>query len=247
MRSLLFTVALYSLATGLPNYHVKGHEWLPAGPRDSRSPCPGLNVLANHGWLPRSGKNIDLPTLQAAVSGAYNYAPDTFDGAFKQAQACNLTTTGNSSTFNLADLAKHDCIEFDGSLSRNDFYLGDDLHFDPRIWATTAKRLGLDHVSHGPLSKYVTVEQAAKARAARVADAMKANRKFNASENEMLGSPGTTALYLVTLWDDAVGAAPKEWIKSFFEWERLPFTRPLKQKTNDDINAMFQRVQAVKV
>jgi hypothetical protein len=31
------------------------------------------------------------------------------------------------------------------------------------------------------------------------------------------------------------------------EWERLPFTRPLKQKTGDDIGAMFARVQAVQV
>ncbi|KAM0261049.1 hypothetical protein ACHAQJ_002488 [Trichoderma viride] len=240
-------MTLCSFATGLPSHPIGGHEWLPAGPRDSRSPCPGLNVLANHGWLPRSGKNIDLPTLRTAVSGAYNYAPDTFDGPFQQAQACNLTTTGNSSTFNLADLAKHDCIEFDGSLSRNDFYFGDDLHFDPKIWATMSKRLGLDDIGRDPMSKYVTVEQAAKARAARVADAMRVNPTFNASANEIQGSPGTTALYLVTLWDDAVGAAPKEWIKSFFEWERLPFTRPLKQKTNDDIGAMFQRIEAVQV
>lgn len=175
-----------------------------------------MNVLANHGWLPRSGKNIDLPTLHAAVSGAYNYAPDTFDSAFQQAITCNLSTTGNPSTFNLADLVKHDCIEFDGSLSRNDFYFGDALHFDPKIWGTTAKRLGLYDIGRDPKSKYVTVEVAAKARAERVADAMRVNPTFNASANEMQGSPGTTALYLVTLWDDAVGAAPKAWVKSFF-------------------------------
>lgn len=90
------------------------------------------------------------------------------------------------------------------------------MHFDPRIWATMSKRLGLYDVGRDPMSKYVTVEQAAKARASRVADAMRVNPTFNASTNEMLGSPGTTALYLVTLWDEAVGAAPKEWIKSFF-------------------------------
>jgi hypothetical protein len=157
-----------------------------------------------------------LPTIRVAVSSAYNYAPETFDTAFKQAQDFNLTTTGNFSTFNLADLAKHDDVEFDGSLSRNDFYFGDDLHFDPKIWATMSKRLGLDDIGRDPMSKYVTVEQAAKARAARVADAMRVNPTFNASATEITGSPGTTALYLVTLWDDAVGAVPKEWIKSFF-------------------------------
>src|SRR6266540_1252014 len=99
--------------------------------------------MANHGWLPRSGKNIDLAAVQFAVTGAYNYAPATFDSAFAQALSFNLTTTGNSSTFHLADLAKHDDIEFDGSLSRNDFYFGDNLHLDPAIWSTVAEKLGL--------------------------------------------------------------------------------------------------------
>ncbi|KAL5091323.1 hypothetical protein Trisim1_003290 [Trichoderma cf. simile WF8] len=249
MRVLFFTMALSSVATALPNHPFKGHEWIPAGPGDSRSPCPGLNVLANHNYLPRSGKNIDLPSIQAAVAAAYNYAPTTFDSAFIQAQDCHLTTTGNFSTINLSDLAKHghNCVEFDGSLSRNDLFFGDNLHFDPKIWATMAKRLDLNKVSHDPKSKYITVEQAAKARAARVADAMKANPNFTASDLEMNGSPGTTALYLTTLWDDTVGGAPKEWVKSFFEWEKLPFTRPLKQKTGEDIGNMLTAVLAVKV
>ncbi|KAL7911757.1 Chloroperoxidase [Trichoderma velutinum] len=225
MRGLFFTMALGSLATALPNFPAKGHEWIPAGPRDSRSPCPGLNVLANHGYLPRSGKNIDLPTLQAAVSGGFGYVPDTFDFVFAGALACHLSSTGNSSTFSLSDLANptngHECVEFDGSLSRNDLYFGDNLHFDPKIWATMSKRLGLND----PKSKYLTADVAEAARVARVADAKKANPKFNASALEMMGSPGTTALYLNTLTDKN-GNVPKEWVKTFFEWERLPFTTP---------------------
>lgn len=127
-----------------------------------------------------------------------------------------LSTTGNISTFNLADVAKHGYMEFDGSLSRNDFYFGDNLHFDPKIWATMSQRMALNEVTNDPTSKYVTVEVAAKARAARVADAMKANPTFNASALEMVGSPGTTALWLTTLWDESAGAAPKAWVKSFF-------------------------------
>ncbi|EHK48623.1 uncharacterized protein TrAtP1_009602 [Trichoderma atroviride] len=249
MRGLFFISTLGSLASGfaMPNFPVKGHEWIPAGPQDSRSPCPGINVLANHGYLPRNGKNIDLPTLQNAVAAAYNYAPNTFDDVFAQVQAMQLSTTGNISTFNLADVTKHGYMEFDGSLSRNDFYFGDAQHFDPKIWATMVERLALNKVTKDPMSKYVTIETAAKARAARVADAMKANPTFNASALEVQGSPGTTALYLTTLWDDSVGAAPKEWIKMFFEFERLPFTKPKTQKTNTDIGNMFAKVQAVQV
>jgi hypothetical protein len=221
--------------------------------------------MANHGWLPRSGKDIDLAALQHAVVGAYNYAPDSFDGAFEQALDLNVTTTGNRSTFHLSDLAKHDAVEFDGSLSRNDFYFGDTLHFDPAIWGTVAHNLGLNDKKTG---KYVTVETAAKARAARVRDAMRVNPTFNASANQMQGSPGTTALYLTTLWDDKADGAQKSWIKAFFrrfcnclrlcndadyptEDERLPYSEGYKvrdiQRGNSSIFAIFERILAVKV
>ncbi|KAJ3926022.1 MAG: Chloroperoxidase, partial [Lentinula lateritia] len=44
----------------------------PVFPRDARAPCPGLNTLANHGYIPRSGRNIDFITLVAAIMEVYN-------------------------------------------------------------------------------------------------------------------------------------------------------------------------------
>lgn len=31
------------------------HKWVAPGPNDIRGPCPGLNSLANHGYIPHSG------------------------------------------------------------------------------------------------------------------------------------------------------------------------------------------------
>ncbi|KAH6838548.1 Chloroperoxidase [Chaetomium sp. MPI-CAGE-AT-0009] len=238
---------LFGLATAVPE--PKGHEYH-RDLADNRSPCPGLNVLANHGFLPRSGLNIDLATLRYAVNAGFNYEPKSLDGAFNAAIGFNLSTTGNSSTFHLADLAKHDTIEMDGSLSRNDFFFGDVLTFDPAIWHTVAVNLDLYNTGPSEADKYVTVETAAKARAARVKDAMAANPNFNASVAQMMGSPGTTALYLTTLWDDEADAAPKAWIKPFFEEERIPYLEGYdpanrKQKSFDDVTVMFGRVTAV--
>ena len=138
------------------------------------------------------------------------------DNVFELAVNFNLTTTGNSSTWSLVDLARHDEIEIDGSLSRNDIYFGDNVHFDPNIWATVAKNLHLYDTLGSVENQYITVEAAAKARAARVVEAMRVNPTFNNSENAISGSPGTTALYLLTLWDYKVGAAPKTWVRPFF-------------------------------
>jgi len=38
----------------------------------SRSPCPALNVLANHGYIPRQGTNIPFWTLVQALKDVYN-------------------------------------------------------------------------------------------------------------------------------------------------------------------------------
>lgn len=234
--SVLVSAGFLTFAAGSPGREPEGHQYQ-RNPADSqscppsvslchgkttnldtadRSPCPGLNALANHGFLPRSGKDIDLATFQSAIAAAYNYEPTSLDVAFNQAIDFKLSTTGNSSTFHLEDLAKHDAIEMDGSQSRNDFFLGDNLHFDPVIWGSVAKNLNLYKTGPSEADKYVTVEVAARARAARVRDAMKANKHFNASAAQMQGSPGTTALYLTTLWDAKADASPKAWIKAFF-------------------------------
>ncbi|KAK3389404.1 Chloroperoxidase [Podospora didyma] len=252
--SFLANIGLFSLAAGiaLPNPAPKGHEYHPPGLFDSRSPCPGLNAMANHGYLPHSGKNIDIEAVRSGVAAAYNYESHVFDPAFEAAVNFKLTTTGNASTFNLADLAKHDTIEFDGSLSRNDFFFGDDNHFNPLIWWTTAERLGLHKPVLTEQDKYVTVETAAEARAARVKDAKLVNPTFNASAGQIGGSPATTALYLTTLWDDKAGAARKSWIRSFFEEERIPYLEGYSaatqsQKTSDFVFGLIGRINSVPV
>jgi hypothetical protein len=145
------------------------------------------------------------------------------------------------------------------------------LDFDGAIWAATAKRLRLYQTKE---EKFVTIEMAARARAARVEDAMNANPQFNASAAQMTVSPLTTALYLLTLSDDSAEATPKTWIKSFFgrssissggermlldallmrhitEEERIPyckgFTRPKLQKTAERLNQMVEALSQVKV
>ncbi|KAK3989072.1 Cloroperoxidase [Cladorrhinum sp. PSN332] len=229
-----------------------GHEWIAPTSKDSRSSCPGLNSMANHGWLPHSGKNIDLAALQHAVKGAFNFAPDALDETFQAAVDFKLTTTGNSSTINLGDLDLHDAIEFDGSISRNDFFLGDNTHFDPVVWASTANRLGLHDSVETEADKFVTIEKAAVARALRVQDAMRANPRFNASAAQQQRSPGTTGLYLAALWNETAGAAPKTWVMSFFEQEHIPYLlgfdpQARAEQSSQDIAAVVSSILQVNV
>lgn len=93
-------------------------------PGDLRSPCPALNAAANHGILPRNGRDIDLEMLGAAVRLAYNM---TYDAMLVVGEpGLTTSTTGNASTFHLSDLAQHEpqAVEHDGSLTREDAYFG---------------------------------------------------------------------------------------------------------------------------
>ena len=41
------------------------------------------------------------------------------------------------------------------------------------------------------------------------------NPAFNASEDQIQGTLGTTGLFLTTMWDNKAKGAPKEWVKVF--------------------------------
>jgi hypothetical protein len=172
-----------------------------------------LNALANHDWLPRDGKAVTLPAVQTAFDEAMGFDQDVFITIAET--ALSVSTTGNASTFNLQDTAYHDAIEHDGSLSRNDIYFGDDLHFNPLIWMATAARYG---IGLGGLSNTsaITVEVAAKARAARVEDARRVNPGFNLTETGLANSCGETSVLLTAFWDEESGGAPKEWVRVLF-------------------------------
>lgn len=109
---------------------------------DVRSPCPGLNAAANHGLLPRDGKNIDLDTLAKGLYLGYHLDYDA--GVFVGSIGIAASSTGNASTFNLDDLAQHtpQVLEHDGSMSRNDSYWGDDNTFNDQAWARTLANWG---------------------------------------------------------------------------------------------------------
>ncbi|OAG06777.1 Cloroperoxidase [Paraphaeosphaeria sporulosa] len=219
-----------------------GHEWRIAGPSDSRSPCPMLNSMSNHGWLPHNGKNIDLATIQSAFQSAMGFSTESFISITEQ--ALTLSTTGNSSTFHLSDLAHHNAIEHDGSLSRNDQFFGDDLHFNPKIWATTAQRYGIRVPFSTPV---ITVETASKARAARVRDAKLVNPAFNLTDQS--GSIGETSIFLTAFWDQSAGGVPKDYARVLFEQERIPYAEGFVKgnHTLADIVTMISAVSAVKV
>jgi hypothetical protein len=104
--------------------HAAGHnliwpEYVPPKDGDSRSACPMLNAMANHGILPHDGKNISFKELNTTVRQTFNFAP-TFCFFVPKYAADFLNRSYWSGHFDLAELSLHNAIEHDGSLTRQD-------------------------------------------------------------------------------------------------------------------------------
>jgi hypothetical protein len=104
--------------------HAAGHgltwpEYVPPKDGDSRSACPMLNALANHGILPHDGKNITFKEMNIKVRQSFNFAP-SFCFFTPKFAADFLNRSYWTGKFDLAELSLHNAIEHDASLTRYD-------------------------------------------------------------------------------------------------------------------------------
>ncbi|KAI0752687.1 Cloroperoxidase [Daedaleopsis nitida] len=125
-----FALLLFNFVTpDLPAGHVipegrpgHGGEWpkyAPPSDGDSRSPCPGLNAMANHGIIPRNGKGIKFAELHTAIQQTYNVSAP-FAHFLPRGAAQLLTRDLAHDTFDLSDVSVHNMIEHDASFCRDD-------------------------------------------------------------------------------------------------------------------------------
>jgi hypothetical protein len=187
-----------------------------------------LNALANHRLLPHDGKNIDLDTAVHALDVALNAEPALSGVLFAQGLLTNPTPGATS--FSLDQLVRHNIIEHDGSLSRQDAAHGPADVFNATVFAETRSHW------HGPV---IDVKMAAEARAARIRTSKRTNPDFELSEQLAAISLSETASYLVVLGDRESITVPRNRVEYLFKNERLPlelgWTRPEIAITMADI------------
>jgi hypothetical protein len=193
-----------------PASAVSFMNWSPPGPNDVRSPCPGLNSLANHGILPHSGKGLTIPILIKALKEGLNVGID-FSTAIGSAGLLSVPNTPLATSFDLNNLDEHNFpIEHDASLSRSDYYLdnGDNFSFNQTVFdEILAFYKGMTATS---------IPVAAKAKYARVKEETGRDAHFTYTPQQFVLSYGETALYLSTMGDPITGVAPLKYVKVFF-------------------------------
>ncbi|KAI0702848.1 Cloroperoxidase [Cytidiella melzeri] len=101
-------------------YTTEEHAFHYGTKTDSRCPCPALNAMANHGYLPRNGRDIGFMQMVGALREVYNLS---------FLLALLLTTVGMFTCspwwplrwkIDLHDLARHNRIEHNCSLTHAD-------------------------------------------------------------------------------------------------------------------------------
>ncbi|GKZ29165.1 hypothetical protein AbraIFM66950_003326 [Aspergillus brasiliensis] len=170
-----------------------------------------LNTLANHGLLPHNGKNISEDTLVSVLNQTLNLADNLSEVLFEAAMV--TVEDPNATTFSLSDLSRHNILEHDASLSRQDTYFGNNHDFNQTIF---------DQTKSYWTTPLIDIYEAADARQARVNTSRATNPTFNLSEIGLAFGFGETAAYMIIFEEDSLGYANRSWVEYFFENERLP-------------------------
>ncbi|KAL5383882.1 hypothetical protein DPSP01_005681 [Paraphaeosphaeria sporulosa] len=209
MKIVTTILGLTALAGAQFNYD----DWRAPASGDLRSPCPVLNALANHGFLPRDGRNITQGVLIKATS-AVNLSTEVTVGLFLA--ALKTSSDPASGAFTLQDLKKHNIIEHDGSLSRADTGTpgAGDQEFNRDVFN--------EFKSFFKGATQISLPLAAAARWARVKSAHKSNPNFLYGPSQRFNSYAETSIYFQLLLDPNKGTVPLEWLEIVFCEERLP-------------------------
>ncbi|KAF5364386.1 hypothetical protein D9757_011896 [Collybiopsis confluens] len=223
---LIITLAVAVGVKGGSDIDWSAHQWQAPGANDSRGPCPGLNTLANHAFLPRNGSNLTVPIIMRALESGYNVQPIDI---LRVAAKLGLLTTDEEESFQLQNLALHGTIEHDTSLSRQDFAQGDNLHFNETIFtALNNSNPGVD---------YYNTTSAGQVLIQRLEEDKIANPNLINTAKEFFVRVGESALYLSVMGNATTGVAPKQFVQIFFREERLPLAEGWKRSEvpiNDD-------------
>lgn len=195
-----------------------------ANPLVARSACPGINALANHGWLPHDGRNITRDMLIEAVRSGFGFdlppsdplfATSVFDQAIND--TANIALHPEKMSFDMDAVNTHNGpIEFDGSLSRKDDFFGSPVPFDKCTWETQWRLMEEEQKSSNSSKDVFDLGVASRARARHVLIKSQAgNEDFLFNSTTLSKSAGTTALYMIVL-GGMTKTVRKDWLRAFF-------------------------------
>lgn len=175
--------------------------------RFHRAPCPCLNTLANHGFLPRDGKGLTPQLVEDTLVDVLNV-----DRSLAKKLGSTLPPH-----FTLADLGQHNFIEHDASLVHDDAFFGNDpSHVNRTLANDLFTRAG------GKDDKLITKRVLAHFRSAREAECAKTDPKYDFGLKRQGAAYTEAAALLLVLGDYKSETISVAHARSFLVDEKFP-------------------------
>ncbi|KAI1116711.1 Cloroperoxidase [Nemania sp. NC0429] len=196
---------------GLVNAQCPYGHFKPEEPTDTRGVCPMLNTLANHGLLPRNGRDINVNQTVYALNEGLNISPEFGVFLFNAGRLANPNP--NATTFNLNHLDRHDFFEHDGSLSRQDAYFGQWSRFNQTVWDWTMASWPGDTLD---------VQAVSNARAQRQQQSNDTNPEYSLSQLGYIFNVAEGSALISIIGNKTSQTTVKKHVDYLFVNERLP-------------------------
>ncbi|KAF2864997.1 Peroxidase, family 2-domain-containing protein [Massariosphaeria phaeospora] len=202
-----------------PNSTLKPQHftWLTPSADDDRAPCPMLNTLANHGFLPHNGRAITRDIFLKGVTDALNFDRESVDRLF--GGALGAVPEFNATSFDLGMLHVKNFIEHDGSTSMQDVILDQ----QSSVYHEPTFSNFMSYIPHD--ANTISIPAAAAAKARHFKDMSKINPRFS-----ILASQQTPVMLemasMFLVFGPAATTKEKGADRAFFEYffrnQRLP-------------------------
>ncbi|KAF9453302.1 Cloroperoxidase [Macrolepiota fuliginosa MF-IS2] len=224
------------------------HPWKPPQDGDIRGPCPGLNTLASHGWLPRNGIATPAQIIDAVQEGFnmentlakfVTYAAHLVDGNLITDQlsiGSKTSKTGPNppAPAIVGGLDTHSVLEGDASLTRADFFFGDNHSFNETLF----DELVAFSNKYGAGKYNITV--AAELRWQRIQDSIATNPTFSFVSPRYFTAYGEAAFPVNFFIDGRQGDGQLDLkvARGFFQDMRMPddFYRASRPMSGDGVD-----------
>ena len=231
---------------------LKRGDYAPARPGDIRSPCPAVNTLANHGYLPRDGRNVRASEflkgmnqygLSSALGGLLTH-PIFLEKQNKDAKAksswwsiiihpfasafapLGMREPGQKDAegvacLNLDQLALHNAVEHDVSLTRRDIAQGDNITSQPDLIA--------DLLASSSNGKTITMDDFINLRRRRYERQNEDNPQLEFQGFQVQGACAEVALILKAFGNGK--EVPVGYMKALFQDGRMPWKEGWSRRT----------------
>ncbi|PSN71962.1 Cloroperoxidase, partial [Corynespora cassiicola Philippines] len=205
--------------------------WHPPTGDAFRGPCPMMNTLANHGFLPRDGRNITKENAIHALNTGLNFDPQLAGIMWEQARIANPEP--NATFFTLDHLNRHNVLEHDASLSRTDAYFGNNHIFNQSVF---------DESRAYWIEDILDAKQLANSKLARQINSRSLNPNYTFTTTTEEFSLGEVAAPIIVFGDMDAGLVNKSFVEYFFQNERLPSELGWTKKASP---VMLEQITAV--